>query len=269
VLDFLFKDRRRAKLRRRPFSARQRAIVQRTVPLYTTLSADDRRELEGHMQVFLAEKSFEGCGGLRMTAEIRLTIAAQACVLLLHRQTDYYPSLRSVLVYPSAYVARGVRRRLGDLVVESDEARVGESSTLGAVVLAWDEVRRSAFAADDGKNVVLHEFAHQLDAEDGAMDGTPVLGQRSAYAAWVRALGAELDELRERIAAQRPSDIDAYGAINPAEFFAVVTEAFFETGARLKRNHPELYEVLRAFYRQDPAGETAVPAISPGPASPA
>lgn len=256
-------------MRRRRLSARQRAIVQRNVPRYAMLSADDRRELEGHVQVFLAEKRFEGCGGLAMTAEIRLTIAAQACVLLLHRQTDYYPGLGSILVYPSTYVARGTRRRLGDLVVESDEARIGESSTLGAVVLAWDKVRRNAFPADSGRNVVLHEFAHQLDAEDGAMDGTPVLGTRSAYAAWVRALGAELDELRERIAAHQPSDIDAYGAINPAEFFAVVTEAFFEAGAKLKRNHPELYEVLHAFYRQDPAADTAVPAISPGPALPA
>jgi Mlc titration factor MtfA (ptsG expression regulator) len=261
MLDLLFKSRRRAKLRRRPLSARQRAFVQRNVPYYGTLAAEDRRELEGHMQVFLAEKRFEGCGGLRMTNEIRLTVAAQACVLLLHRETGCYPGLGSILVYPSTFVARNVRRRVGDLIVESDRAMLGESSAMGAVVLAWDAVQRGASCAGDGQNVVFHEFAHQLDAEDGAMNGAPNLGRRSAYAAWARALGPEYEELRERIASHQPSDIDAYAATDPAEFFAVVTEAFFETGAKLRQNHPHLYEALRAYYRQDPAGGTSGAAL--------
>jgi Mlc titration factor MtfA (ptsG expression regulator) len=253
VLDFLWKTRRREELRRRPFSSEQRAIVRRNVPYVATLSAEDQRELEGHMQVFLAEKRFEGCGGLGMTEEIKLTIAAQACVLLLHRETDYFSGLESILVYPSAYVVKNTRQRLGDLVVEGDQVRLGESWVRGAVVLAWDAVQRGASNFHHGRNVVLHEFAHQLDAEDGDMNGAPVLGTRSLYSAWAHALGAEYDELIERVAAQKPADIDAYGATSPAEFFAVVTEAFFETGEALEREHPELYEVLRAFYRQDPA----------------
>lgn len=256
---FLFKRRRREKLRLKPLSARQRAIVRRNVPYVGTLSAADRSELEGHIQVFLAEKNFEGCGGLAMTNEIKLTIAAQACVLLLHRETDYYPGLESILVYPSAYVARTTRRSLGYLVVESDEVRLGESWVRGAVVLAWDAVKHGASNFNDSRNVVLHEFAHQLDAEDGFMDGAPALGNRSSYSAWARALGAEYSELLERVAAHQPGDIDDYGAISPAEFFAVVTEAFFQTGRKLKDKHPELYEVLRAFYRQDPAGDSAHP----------
>src|SRR6202023_3622975 len=142
ALDFLFRSKRRERLRGTPLSAEQRAIVRRNVPYVSTLSAEDQRELEGHMQVFLAEKRFEGCGGLAMTEEIRLTIAAHACVLLLHRETDYYSGLGSILVYPSAYVVRGTRQKLGDLVVESDQVRLGESWVRGAVVLACDAVQR-------------------------------------------------------------------------------------------------------------------------------
>jgi Mlc titration factor MtfA (ptsG expression regulator) len=268
VLDFLFKSRRREELRKRQLGAEQRATVRRNVPYVATLSAADQRELEGHIQVFLAEKRFEGCGGLVMTDEIKLTIAAQACVLLLHRETGYYSGLESILVYPSAYVVKNTRQRLGSLVVESDQVRLGESWVRGTVVLAWDAVQRGASNFHDGRNVVLHEFAHQLDAEDGDMNGAPVLGTRSLYAAWARALGTEYDELIERVAAHQPADIDAYGATSPAEFFAVVTEAFFERGVQLEREHPELYEVLRAFYRQDPAGVARRPPDPPG-ASPA
>ena len=254
MLNFLFKKRRREELRRTLLSAERRAIIRRNVPYVATLSDDDQRELEGHMQVFLAEKTFEGCGGLAITDEIKLTVAAQACLLLLHRESDYYPELTSILVYPGAYVVKNTRQRIGDLVVESDQVRLGESWVRGAVVLAWDAVQHGAANPRDGRNVVIHEFAHQLDAEDGAMNGAPDLGRRSSYAAWARALGAEYDELLERVAAHKPTDIDAYGATSPAEFFAVVTEAFFETGGQLQREHPELYGVLRDFYQQDPAG---------------
>jgi Mlc titration factor MtfA (ptsG expression regulator) len=253
VFDFLFKKRRREELRRRPLPAEQRALIQRNVPYVSTLSDADQSELEGHIQVFLAEKTFEGCGGLAMTDEIKLTIAAQACLLLLHRETDYYPDLSSILVYPSAYIVKNTRQKIGDLIVESDQVRLGESWVRGAVVLAWDAVRHGAANPRDGRNVVLHEFAHQLDAEDGAMNGAPDLGQRSSYSAWAQALGAEYDDLLARVAAHQPADIDEYGATSPAEFFAVVTEAFFEMGGQLKSEHSELYEVLRDFYQQDPA----------------
>jgi MtfA peptidase len=259
VLNLLFKNRRRAALRQRPLSAEQWAIVERNVRYVATLSAEDRRELAGHIQVFLAEKTFEGCGGLVLTDEIKLTIAAQACILLLHRKTDYYPELGSILVYPSAYVAKVTRQRPGSIVVESDQVRLGESWARGTVVLAWDAVQRAASRFTDGHNVALHEFAHQLDAEDGDMDGAPLLGKRSLYIAWAHALGSEYAELVERVAAHEHGDIDAYGAESPAEFFAVVTEAFFETGVQLKRLHPELYRVLRDFYQQDPAGAAASP----------
>jgi Mlc titration factor MtfA (ptsG expression regulator) len=253
MFEFLFKDKRRKDLRAKPLTAEERATIERNVPYVQQLSPDDRRELEGHVQVFLAEKSFEGCGGLEITNEIKLTIAAQACILLLHRETDYFPGLDSILVYPHAYVAKNVRKRVGSVVVERDQSRLGESWVKGAVVLSWDDVKRGASNIHDGHNLVLHEFAHQLDSEDGEMDGAPDLGKRSLYSAWARVLGEEYADLTARIDEHRPTDIDVYAATNPPEFFAVVTEAFFERGATLKRKHPELYERLREFYKQDPA----------------
>ncbi len=227
-------------------------MVAANVPYVATLSDEDRAELEGHMQVFLAEKKFEGCGGLEITDEIRVTIAAQACMLLLHRETGYFPELEVILVYPHAYVAKTRKGLAGGVEVADEQARLGQSAR-DVVVLAWDAVRHGATDVHDGHNVTLHEFAHQLDQEDGAADGAPVLGKRAMYTAWARVLGGEFAQLVDDVDKHRRSDIDAYGATNPAEFFAVVTEVFFEKPLQLKRRHPELYEQLALFYRQDPA----------------
>lgn len=240
-------------MRATPFPDGWRAIVERQFPLFGLLSAEDRAELLGHMQVFLDEKKFEGCGGLEITDEIRVTIAAQACLLLLHREPHYYPRLVSILVYPHAYVAQSRERLPGGIVVETPSGRLGESWVDDVVVLAWDAVRSGASDPNDGHNVVLHEFAHQLDQEDGTSNGAPILEHRTQYVAWARILGDEFDALRAAAEHGRHTDIDSYGATNPAEFFAVVTEAFFERPDALRRRHPELYDELRTFYKQDPA----------------
>ena len=245
--------RRRSSIRARPFPDAWRAIVARNVPYVALLPPADRAELEGHVQVFLAEKHFEGCNGLRITDEIRVTIAAQACILLLHRQTDYFSRLVSILVYPSAYVASGERHLGGGLVSDETSVRLGESWVSGVVVVAWDDVRSGAHDIRDGQNVVLHEFAHQLDQETGTADGTPILARHSSYVAWARVLGRDFDELVRDTEGDHRTLIDAYGATNPAEFFAVVTETFFEKPAQLRARYPELYAQLRDFYRQDPA----------------
>jgi hypothetical protein len=230
-----------------------RAILERRVPYVARLTDADRSELFGKMQVFLAEKHFEGCGGLELTDEIRVTIAAQACILLLHRETEFYPGLDSILVYPHAYVAPVRQRRPDGTVFEGVQPRLGESWVRGAVVLSWDDVVGGAADVNDGHNVVFHEFAHQLDNESGYGDGAPALPRRSMYVAWARVLGAEYAQLRDAIHRQRPTLLDPYGATNPAEFFAVATEVFFEKPEPLKRLHPELYEQLQRFYAQDPA----------------
>lgn len=247
------KHRRRLAIRRRPVPPEWQAIIERNVPYVARLPAEDRAELLGHVQVFLAEKHFEGCAGLQITDEIRVTIAAQACVLLLHREDDYYPRLISILVYPATYLVKGSRRTEDGLVEDSAEARLGESWERDVVVLAWDSVRFGAADVHDGHNVVLHEFAHQLDQEDGTSDGAPILPRRSMYVAWARVLGDEFGRLVREAERNHRGLIDEYGATNPAEFFAVATETFFEKPVRLRSKHRELYEQLRLFYRQDPA----------------
>lgn len=258
ILD-LFAGRRRAKLRAQPFPAEWRRIVERNVPIFRRLSRDDQAELLGHVQVFLAEKHFEGAGGLELTDEIRVTIAAQACLLLLHRDTDYYPKLKSILVYPTGYVAHEARSVGGGIWEEGDDDLLGHTQQrLGALVLAWDAAQHGALQPTDGENLVLHEFAHQLDFEDDVTNGTPPLASRAEYLAWGRVMSEEFEALRAAEEEGRPTLIDQYGATDPAEFFAVITEAFFERPHALKRRHPELYERLASFYRQDPV--TFVPA---------
>jgi len=246
--------RRRARLRTSPFPKEWRELLTRNVSLYRRIPEADRRELEGNVRVMLDEKHWEGCGGLVLTDEIRVTIAAQASVLLLHRDADYLPRVKSILVYPSSYVASGERHVGGGIWEEGDETRLGHTQQqLGAVVLAWDASLHGALLYGDGVNVVLHEFAHQLDFEDNITDGTPPLGNRREYASWARVLGEEFNRLRKADDADRPTFLDKYGATNPAEFFAVATEFFFERPGELKGEHPQLYEQLRGFFLQDPA----------------
>jgi MtfA peptidase len=230
-------------------------MIERNVPIVLRLPPADQQELFGHVQVFLAEKHFEGAGGLELTDEIRVTIAAQACLLLLHREADYYPLLKSIIVYPSTYVVPGEHSVGGGVWEEGEDELLGHtSSNLSALVLAWDSTLHGARDVRDGENVVLHEFAHQLDFESGDSNGTPLLESNKRYASWARVLGAEYERLRRVSELGRPSVLDEYGAENPAEFFAVATEAFFERPAELRAKHPALYEELRAFYEQDPAG---------------
>ncbi len=248
------KDHRRRQLRSQPFPPAWEQIIQRNFPLYLRLPTADRAELRGDIQVFLAEKNFEGCGGLTLTDEIRVTIAAQACLLLLHRRNEDYPGLDSILVYPSAYVAKAVRNLPDGVVSEELSARLGEAWTSGAVVLSWDDVRQGAADIHDGHNVVLHEFAHALDGESGSVEGAPKLGSPSMYVAWARVLGAAYEKLRQDVTLGRPTVLSSYGATNPAEFFAVATENFFERPSQLKRSDPDLYQELKLFYQQDPLG---------------
>ncbi len=245
--------RRRETLLQTPLPDEWHTIIARNVPYVALLPAADRAELDGHIQVFLAEKTFEGCGGLEITDEIRVTIAAQACILLLHRETDYFSKLLSILVYPSTYVVPGGRMMEGGLVDANPEARLGESWVSGVVVLVWDSVLSGARDIHDGHNVVLHEFAHQLDQEDGASDGLPILPHRSMHVAWARVLGHDFDELVREKSEHHREVIDQYGATNAAEFFAVVTEAFFEKPRQLRTKHAALYDELKQFYCQDPA----------------
>jgi len=252
ILGF-FKRWRRRRLQAQPFPAAWKSIIARNVPIYHRLPPDDQAELCGHIQVFLAEKYFEGCGGLEVTDEIRVIIAAQACLLLLHRQTDYYPRLVTILVYPSAYITHEDRYLGNNIWEEGPDGLLGHTaSRMGSLVLAWDEAKRGAADPADGRNLILHEFAHQLDFEDSDTDGAPLLADRREYVSWARVMSREFEKLRMAEEQNKASVLDTYGSTNPAEFFAVATEAFFERSAALRHNHPELYDELARFFRQDP-----------------
>jgi Mlc titration factor MtfA (ptsG expression regulator) len=248
-----FRNRRRRRVTQRPFPPEWAEILGRNAPWMQRLEPDDRAELYSKIQIFVAEKNFEGRGGLEMTDEIRVTIAAHACRLLLGGASDCYPKLFSIIVYPSTYVAPKRERGPGGTVVETMQARLGESWTSGAIVLSWDDVRHGIADIHDGHNVVYHEFAHQLDAEYGGTDGAPKLSRPSMYVTWARVFSQEYETLVRSVLEGRETLLDAYGATNPAEFFAVATEFFFERPVELKARHPELYEQLAAYFRRDPA----------------
>jgi len=229
------------------------AIVNRRVSYYNCLPAAKQEDLQALIQVFLDEKPFEGCGGLKIKDEIRVTVAAYACILLLGGQSDMYPKLRTILVYPYAYVAPHSSHQPDGTVSEGLQTRSGESWSFGNIVLSWYDVRRDAANPQKGRNVVFHEFAHQLDSESGRAQGAPILPASAKYADWARVLGREYDALINSIERGEPSVLDKYGATSPAEFFAVATECFFLKPFELGMRHPSLYEQLKIYYRQDPA----------------
>jgi len=258
VIFGFFKRRRHRRLRVAPFPRDWLTAIERNVRFYRRLSVTDRDELLGHVQVFLAEKLFEGCGGLEMTDEIRVTIAAQACLLLLRRATDYFPHLLTILVYPSAYMAEEQRQIEDHVWEEGTMTRLGETGRrMGSMVLAWDAAKSGADDPSDGKNVVFHEFAHQLDYENYASDGVPGLDTREQQLSWSEVMRTEFALLRAADDTGIPTLLDTYGATNPAEFFAVTTEAFFERPRALRARHPKLYAQFQRYFQQDPVEYSA------------
>ncbi len=243
---------RRANSLSRPLPPAWLALLGQLAP-YRNLPAVLRTELEGKLKAFLHEKAFIGCDGLVVTDEMRVTIAAQACLLLLNRPTNGYPGLRWIYLFPGEFRSRIPRRDENGVVHHPDASLAGESWENGRVVLAWDSVRRGMARDDDGYNVVLHEFAHQLDQESGAADGAPLLYLREDYDTWSKAFGATYAQLCKAVEAGVHTLIDPYGATSPAEFFAVVTELFYERPAALRAQHPALYDAMVHYYRIDPA----------------
>ena len=249
-------DHRRRKILETPFPSGWEGHLQRNVVHYLRLAEPDRQHLRDLLQVFVAEKRWEGCGGLVMTDEIRVTIAAQACLLVLALPHDLYRGVESILVYPTTVILP--ERQYGTFEVPRapDPGRtaiLGEAQRRGPVILVWDSVLSMAKHPERGHNVVFHEFAHKLDLLDGFANGTPPLEGAEQYRQWVAVCSKEFLRLREMAAAGEPTSLDPYGATNEAEFFAAITEQFFERSVSLRRQHPALYDVFRSFYRQDPA----------------
>lgn len=249
----LWRGYRRKRLRSEPLSDDWKRLLESKVDLYRYLPGELKVQLQGHMNVFLAEKRFEGCGGITITDEIRVVIAALACMLILNRKTSYYPKLKSILVYPHSYVGEETSA-IGAAHVHESSFRSGESWATGAVVIAWKDVKEEIGKYTAGRNVVLHEFAHQLDQENGSGGvGVPALANRESYAGWAMVMNDEFRKLKNKVDRDEDDVLDEYGTKNEAEFFAVATETFFEMPVELKMEHTALYNELKGCYRVDPA----------------
>jgi hypothetical protein len=223
------------------------------MPYFKKMPSHLQLQLKRHIQVFLSEKKFIGFNGIQISDEIRVTIAAQACLLLLNRKTDYYPKLTTILVYPRAFVKKHQVTNPDGVQFTQNSALAGESWGYGNIVLSWQDTLDGAYLPDDGHNVVIHEFAHQLDQENGSANGAPILGKHLNYDSWADVFSTQFKTLQRQAQTGGDSIFDYYGATNPAEFFAVASEVFFEKSQQLRHEHPKLYEQLSQYYRVDPS----------------
>lgn len=235
-----------------PFPGEWVGILERNIGIYPDLPMPLRLQLRKLIKQFLHQKHFSGAGGQEITDEIRVTVAAQACMLQLNRKGALYPRLKYIIVYPAPFVVSRTETDSSGVAGKARRGLLGESWDSGKVILAWDNVLHGARNFVDGRNVVLHEFSHQLDSEDGSTDGAPLLAGESSYRSWAATLSGEYKILQRKARRGGRSLMDHYGATNPAEFFAVATETFFEKPHDMAQRHAELFEALRSYYRVDP-----------------
>lgn len=234
---------RRRRWARRPFPSQWLPHLQQHVPFYASLSADVRERFLRHLQAFVWEKHFIGAGGLEITDEIRIVVAATAVRLVLYLNLSYYDRLTEIVVYPSHFRPP-----------DANGVVFGEAHSWGTVVLSWEAVLDGLSNAKDGHDTATHEFAHVLDRADGAFDGTPELRSLAHYHPWADVMSEHYVKLREGRRRQRKV-LRSYGATNEAEFFAVATEAFFEKPRQMRKRTPDLYAELTRFYGCDPAAD--------------
>lgn len=247
----LIKNKHRNEVYNRPLSNKQISLLETNVPLYKRLPSYHKNHLHGCIQVFLDEKEFVG-QNILITEQIRLTIAANACVLLLHRQQLHFPGFKTIIIYPDTYVAK-YKQQNDSLEYVQHSHRAGESWVRGPVVLSWGDAIRGSLNDKDGHNVVLHEFAHKLDELNGNMDGLPTLKHDDHYTEWAQVLNDEFTSLKYRAERGKNSVLDKYGTVSPPEFFAVATESFFEKPKQMQNKLPNLYKQLSLYYDIDPA----------------
>lgn len=246
---------------RRPFPDSWHAILEQRLPPYRHLPLELREQLKQLVKMFIYEKDFIGCAGQEITDEIRVTIAAGACLLLLNRTTNEYSDLHWIYVYPSAFIARREMQDEAGVISEDRVDLLGESWSNGKVILSWDDVERGVGDFTDGRNVLLHEFAHQLDHESGITNGAPILrssntgenAYNAPYKKWASVFASEFAQLQRDVERGEQNLLDHYGATDPAEFFAVATETFFEKPVEMQTHHAALYNELKNYYRLDPA----------------
>ena len=248
-LSSLNRKKRRAEIMSRPIPQKWEDYLKKDFELYNHLPKSLQEKLNGYVAVFIDEKEFIGCAGLEVTESMKVIIAAQAMLLVLgQKKCHFYPKLWRIELYPTAYKAMA-----HDGMTVEESVRLGESWLGGRMVLSWNHSKQGAYKWQDGQSVVLHEFAHQLDQIDGNADGVPTLDNGYAYSSWADVMGGEYRKMLKEIEKHHKTLLDEYGATNPAEFFAVATETFFEKSAQMKKKIPETYQILKDFYKLDPA----------------
>ncbi len=250
-----FKDRRRKRIREQPFPEKWEAILKQEIWQTGQIPEEFDERWRKLIQVFVAEKNFEGCNGLKLSEKMKVIVAAYACLLVVGLPEDeYFNNVLSILIYPKSFVGKETQVLGSGVVLESQQARIGEAWYRGPVVLSWSDISELRYRDDPGRNVVLHEFAHQLDMLNGrSVDGTPPLHSQELWNRWSGVVQEGYEELLSASRAGEPTFLDTYGATNRAEFFAVATEAFFEDAFEFRMHHPELYEVFTDYYRLNPA----------------
>jgi MtfA peptidase len=254
----LLQRRRRLAWARRPFPASWEQYLLQRMPIYRRMPAPLRERLHGLIQIFVREKNFVGCNGLVVSDEMRVVIAAYACLLVVNRpevpRSQLYDELLSILVYPTPFIVPESHHDEHGIVTQGHRVLSGQAWNAQRIILSWQDIEEAATAGHElAPQVVVHEFAHYLDMEDETMDGAPGLGSAAAYEQWSEVFWGEYERLCDDIDAGRATFLDPYAASEPAEFFAVVTEAFFQQPRELEQQHAGLYEQLRKYYRVDPA----------------
>jgi len=247
-----WRKRRRRKIVAQPFPAAWRKMLERDLPQFSKMPQEHREQLARLVQIFVQEQTWEGVG-LDVTDAMKVHIAGYACLLLLGIEHDYFRNVTSIIIYPRAFGSLVPEGDTSDLVVEHDTQMLGEAWYQGPVTLSWEEVRRRRVDRHDGRNLVIHEFAHKLDMLDDWVNGTPPMSDAEADRAWARVMTDEYNALRDAAERGRRTLLDNYGATNEGEFFAVCAECFFEKPGAMKHRHPELYAVLSDYFKQDPA----------------
>jgi hypothetical protein len=240
------------KLKDKTLHPEQRNTLLKYMPIYRRMTDAQRLVLEKHVIWFLANKTFIGCGGLKVTGAMKLIVAADACVLVLNKPWPLFRNVKQILLYPSAYYANETSKDGAGLISYHQTIRQGESWPGGTLVLSWHDVLNGNRLPNDGHNLVFHEFAHQLDQETGATTGTPLLKDKLAYQQWNKEFSRAFKLLKAHIAYGMPHVIHSYGATNEAEFFAVLTETFLEKPEALKQFDPVIYDLLLEYFGFDP-----------------
>ncbi len=243
-----FRKRRRKKLLAQPWPEAWDLHLQRNVRLTWEMTPAETEALKSRVKIFVAEKHWEGCKGLQLNEEIKVTVAAQACLMLLGVDDYYFDNVKTILMYPQAF-----KRETGDGISQGkSQYRAGEAWQGGPIILSWKDSLRGGRNEDDGHNLVIHEFAHALDGLDGEMGGNVMFNDAAAGEAWLKVVDREYAQLVRAKESGRRTLLDHYGATNKAEFFAVASETFFELPRELSREHEQLFALLQKYYRVDP-----------------